>query len=69
MPLFPDWMQQLIAILPFRGLIDTPFRIYLGSLSGAVTAVAHQLVWIVALVFIGCAVLTRRIRLLVVQGG
>ena len=71
LPLFPDWMQQLIAILPFRGLIDTPFRIYLGLLSGADAgaALAHQAVWIVAFVLVGRMILTRGLRRLVVQGG
>ncbi len=55
LPLFPDWMQRFIAILPFRGLIDTPFRIYLGTLTGAeaVSAMAHQVLWIAACMLIG----------------
>jgi ABC-2 type transport system permease protein len=71
LPMFPDWMQQLIAILPFRGLMDTPSRIYLGVISGlpAVLAILHQIVWIVALVLLGRLVLARGLRRLVVQGG
>jgi len=71
LPMFPDWMQQLIAILPFRGLMDTPSRIYLGVISGlpAVLALLHQIVWIVALVLLGRLVLARGLRRLVVQGG
>ena len=69
--MFPDWMQQLIAVLPFRGLMDTPSRIYLGVISGlpAVLAILHQIVWIVALVLLGRLVLARGLRRLVVQGG
>jgi ABC-2 type transport system permease protein len=71
LPLFPDWMQQLIAFLPFRALVDTPFRLYLGMLTGmaAVTALAHQIFWTVAFVLVGRAILTGHIRRLVVQGG
>ena len=71
LPLLPDWLQQWIAILPFRGLIDTPFRIYLGVLTGtnAVSALLHQCAWVVALVFLGRAILGRGLRRLVVQGG
>jgi ABC-2 type transport system permease protein len=71
LPLFPDWMQQLIAVLPFRGLIDTPFRIYLGILTGWGTgaAVAHQVLWTAVFVSTGRAILTRHLRRLVVQGG
>jgi len=71
LPLFPEWMQRAIAVLPFRGLIDTPFRVYLGLLSGpeAGAALLHQMVWTVALVFTGRLLLNRGIRRLVVQGG
>ena len=71
LPFFPDWSQPLVAALPFRGLIDTPFRIYLGHLSGqaATAAVLHQLAWIMALVIIGRVILARGLRKLVVQGG
>ena len=64
-------MQQLIAFLPFRALVDTPFRLYLGMLTGmaAVTALAHQIFWTVAFVLVGRAILTGHIRRLVVQGG
>jgi ABC-2 type transport system permease protein len=71
LPMFPDWMQGALAVLPFRGLMDTPFRIYLGILSGqtAFLALLHQLVWTAALVLLGRWVLGRGVRRLVVQGG
>ncbi|HET9219666.1 MAG TPA: ABC-2 family transporter protein [Terriglobia bacterium] len=71
LPLFPDWMQQLISFLPFRALVDTPFRLYLGMLTGtaAATALAHQAIWTIAFIFVGRAILTGHIRRLVVQGG
>jgi len=71
LPLFPAWLQQIIAILPFRGLIDTPFRIYIGHLAGpdALIAVAHQCAWLVALVLLGRMTLQRGLSRLVVQGG
>jgi ABC-2 type transport system permease protein len=71
LPLLPEWMQQAIAVLPFRGLMDTPIRIYMGALTGttAVTALLHQIFWVVALVLLGRAVLARGVRKLVVQGG
>jgi ABC-2 type transport system permease protein len=71
LPLFPEWMQQAIAGLPFRGLIDTPFRIYLGALNGpaAGTALLHQLVWTAVFVLAGRMILSRGLRRLVVQGG
>ena len=71
LPLFPDWMQRGLAALPFRGLIDTPFRIYIGQLhdASALAALANQAVWIVVLVAAGRIMLARSLRRLVVHGG
>jgi len=71
LPFFPNWLQPVIQALPFRGLIDTPFQIYLGNLAGAsaLTAVTLQLVWIAVLVLAGRALLARGLRRLIVQGG
>jgi ABC-2 type transport system permease protein len=71
LPLFPDWMQGVIAVLPFRGLIDTPFRIYIGQLHGtaALSSVALQIAWLAAFVVAGRMMLARGLRRLVVQGG
>lgn len=71
LPLFPDWAQTLLNILPFRGLVDWPYRLYCGNLPvGAVWGVlAQQLVWTLALVLLGRWLLARGVRRLVVQGG
>ena len=70
-PLFPDWAQTALNILPFRGMVDTPYRFYLGHIPAADLPfhLAHQLVWIVAIVLIGRWTLSRGLRRLVVQGG
>jgi ABC-2 type transport system permease protein len=70
-PMFPDWMQQSLTILPFRGLIDTPFRIYMGVFTGsaAFLGLLHQLAWTVVLVALGRMVLARGLQRLVIQGG
>ena len=70
-PLFPDWVQTALNILPFRGMVDTPYRFYLGHIPAADLPfhLAHQLVWIVAIVLIGRWTLSRGLRRLVVQGG
>ena len=71
LPLFPDWMQGLLALLPMRALIDTPLRIYLGHLTGAgaFAAIAHQYFWVFAFITAGRAILALGVRRLVVQGG
>jgi ABC-2 type transport system permease protein len=67
LPLFPDWLQPMLALQPFAGLVDTPFRIYAGHLSGAaaLAALARQAVWTLILVALGRLLMAR----LQVQGG
>lgn len=69
--LFPEWAQPALAWQPFRGLSDTPFRLYLGNLSGrdAVTALLLQFGWAIVLTLVGRALLTHVQRRVVVQGG
>jgi len=71
LPLFPNWAQSILAFLPFAGLVDTPFRLYMGEIppSHVFMVLAHQLGWTLALIAIGRFVLSRGIRVLVVQGG
>jgi len=71
LPFLPAWLQRVSNLLPFRGLIDTPFRIYLGQLQGsdAMAALALQWGWLVALIIIGRSVMSRGLRSLVAQGG
>jgi ABC-2 type transport system permease protein len=71
LPLYPDWMQPLLNALPFRGLIDIPFRLYLGHLppEQALPLFGYQLAWTAALVLLGRWVLARGTRRLVIQGG
>lgn len=71
LPLFPAWLQPLLAVLPFRGLLDTPQRIWVGGLTGEAvwSALAHQWLWIGALVALGRLALARGLRRVVIQGG
>jgi ABC-2 type transport system permease protein len=71
LPLYPDWAQSLLKLLPFGGLIDLPFRVYVGHIPpeqlGAV--LAHQVAWTLALVLLGRGLLALGTRRLVIQGG
>ena len=71
LPLFPNWAQGVLSALPFRGVVDAPFRLYLGHIPPAAvwTVIAGQLAWTAALVLLGRAVLARGAHRLVVQGG
>jgi ABC-2 type transport system permease protein len=71
LPFFPDWAQPLLDALPFRALMDTPFRLYLGHIpaTGVGRALLHQVGWLIGLVLLGRWLLARAKRRLVVQGG
>ncbi len=71
LPLFPSWTQSLIALLPFRGLVDAPFRIYSAHISpgGVPGVLLHQIVWICILSRLGIVWLRRGSARLIVQGG
>jgi ABC-2 type transport system permease protein len=71
LPLFPGWMQPALNALPFRDMMDMPFRMYLGQIppDHLGMSVLHQLVWLAAMVVCGRGLLARGARHLVVQGG
>ena len=68
---FPDAARPWLRAQPFAGLVDIPFSIYFGGLSGwrAVGAIALQFGWTAALIVGGRIWLGRVMRRLVVQGG
>lgn len=70
-PLMPKWAQPVLYALPFRGVCDTPFRIYSGNMPPveAIPAIVQQFVWAVVLIAAGRLALARGLRRLVVQGG
>jgi len=71
LPLFPQRIQPILNALPFRGLMDVPFRLYLGQMTWqeGVLALAQQWGWIVGLLLLGRWLLALGVRRLVVQGG
>ncbi len=71
LPLFPEWAQFILEMLPFRGLCDAPFRLYMGHIpvAEAWAVLLHQWIWIFILVGLGAWMLSRAKRRLVVQGG
>ena len=68
---FPDAWRPWLRAQPFAGLIDIPFSIYFGGLSGwaAVGAIATQFGWVVALALVGRWRLEAAMAKLQVQGG
>jgi ABC-2 type transport system permease protein len=55
LPLFPDWMQPFLEAQPFQGLVDVPFRIYNGNITGVdiIFEILQQLFWVLLLTFWG----------------
>jgi len=71
LPLFPDWARHVLDLLPFAGLVDKPYRLYVGNIppESVFGVLALQLGWAVVLVIAGKMILARGTRILVVQGG
>lgn len=71
LPLLPDWLQPVFDFFPFRGMIDTPFRLYVGNLPAAQLGLAllHQMAWTAVFVLSGRWLLAKATRRMVVQGG
>jgi ABC-2 type transport system permease protein len=71
LPLYPDWMHTFLFLQPFAGLMDIPFRIYVGQLQGesVLAGLAVQAMWVVALVAIGRVSIGEVMQRLQVQGG
>lgn len=71
LPLFPDWSQPLLELLPFAGLVDTPARFFTGQLAWPRIwgFMARQLIWTAILIAWGRWLLARGLKRVVVQGG
>jgi ABC-2 type transport system permease protein len=69
--LWPEWLEYIARWLPFEGLIDIPFSIYLGKITGveAWIAIGKQMVWSLFFLGLGRFLLTRGFSRLVIQGG
>jgi ABC-2 type transport system permease protein len=71
LPLYPEWLQPILRALPFRAMIDVPFRIYIGHIAPgrAPLEIAGQIAWFFALVLAGRVMVRTGMKRLVVQGG
>ena len=69
--LWPDFMQGFLKIQPFAGMMDLPFRLYLGTMpiGEAWSALALQLSWAVIFVLAGRWLIRKRLKNIIVQGG
>ena len=69
--LWPEWLAHIAEWLPFAGLIDVPFSIYLGKITGTEVwvAIGKQVIWSLFFLGFGRFLLNRGFSRLVIQGG
>lgn len=70
-PFMPGVLKTVCYALPFRLIMDLPFRIYVGNISIAegLESVIVQLIWTVFIIFLGNIIMKNATKKLVVQGG
>ena len=68
--LLPSWAQSFLFWQPFAGLVDIPYRIYFGNLTGgaAFAGLAAQSLWVIAFILVGRFWLTRVMNRIDMQG-
>lgn len=69
--LFPEPLRPFLLVQPLAGLVDIPYRIYLGSLAGAdaLAGLGLQAFWTAAFVLAGRRALAATMTRLQMQGG
>ncbi|HEV2527347.1 MAG TPA: ABC-2 family transporter protein [Thermomicrobiales bacterium] len=65
---YPVWLQRVIDVLPFRGIIQTPVDVWLGN-GNTWVLILVQVAWIVVGVAFAQWLFARAVRKVVVQGG
>lgn len=70
-PFFPNYLQKITNILPFRYVSDFPFRLYVGNISmnEGFIGIIIQIIWIIILIVIGNLLMKKALKKAVIQGG
>ena len=70
-PLMPMAIQNILNYLPFRYIIDLPFRIYIGSigLKSALIFSIISLTWLIILIVVGKLLMKQALKKTIIQGG
>lgn len=69
--LWPKVMQKFLLYQPFAGYLDIPLRLYIGTMSpnSAIFAICLQLSWVLLFIAAGKALMSYRLKSIIVQGG
>lgn len=70
-PLMPKALQNVLNYLPFRFIVDLPFRIYIGNI-GIKSALMFSIlafVWLIVLVALGKFLMSKALKKTIIQGG
>lgn len=69
--LWPAALQTILLLQPFAGYLDIPIRLYLGTMqpNDAGSLILLQLIWIALFVAAGKALMAKRLKTIIVQGG
>ena len=69
--LFPEWLQKISNILPFKDFVYTPINIYFGNLSNLeiIGVILKLCVWIIIFYIIAKIIFKRAIKNITINGG
>jgi len=70
-PLMPQAIQNVLNYLPFRFVVDLPFRIYIGSIGiqSALMFALLSFIWLVVLIAVGKFLMRKALKKTIIQGG
>lgn len=68
---FPSILQKIAYALPFRYVVDFPFRVYSGSIEpiSAYSLIIQEVIWIIVIILFGYFLTKNATKKIVVQGG
>lgn len=70
-PFFPNWLQKIAYVLPFRYVNDFPYRVYIGNISinEGTGLLIQAIIWTVILMILGYLITKHALKKAVIQGG
>ena len=68
---FPNLLKKIAYILPFRYIVDLPFRIYSGNISitNAIPDLTNGIIWLITITLLGYQLSKQATKKAIIQGG